>query len=202
MEKFSSPEDIEPQEEPTEMPETKAVKPSGSLKRMVAKGMIAASLMTGAGAMAENAQAQDIKSGAKVEQKQLQGTASSAWAEKTVQSAKSELGQLKTKDDAEFFLKEHLNDLVREFYFPTQGTIVKMKVYDTELNVRKYDKDDGAIVMKAIKDMEAIVTQLNTKYHIDGYQNRMEQLADMEKKIADESSYAHKKQVELLEKQD
>ena len=170
------------------------------IKKLIATGALAASAIAGMGS-AERGGAQQEHPQQRTEQRHLNGTESSRWAVDMMRQAKADLPKVKTKEDAEWLVRTYFEEgLMKEFYFPTKGVVSHEKVYDVDVASRTYGEDDGDIISENFESMGKIMADLNSRFGLEGYANRVAQLADMERKIKDQASYAGRKERETLDK--
>jgi hypothetical protein len=108
----------------------------------------------------------------------------------------SEVSRLKTKEDAEWYVRSHLNPLISEFYIPTKGEVVEGPY---GVPIRKYSAEEYGMQLKSARIMERTLTYLHKKFGLDNFEERMAQIRDMITKLEQQSSYAGQAQREILD---
>ena len=147
-----------------------------------------------AGDAGGKAKQEDTEKKGKIDESKL--TESGKWARSMIEAAKAELRHLETAEDAEAFVSTHFTKFVSEFYMPTKGN-VKDGPYGTKSRVLTWD--DARLVAESAVAMREILVELNTKFPVEAYDKRLEQVDDMVTKSAKRSTYAGQKQAEMLE---
>lgn len=178
-------------------------KAANKLKTTVGLGALIATLGMSEGVASETPaqenkkpEASLVESEVKIDESKL--TESSKWSSEVIGAAQEELGQLKTKEDANWFLRSHFGGLVGEFYIPTKGNL-KEGSYGTK--IRQYSDEDLKLLLKNTRTMEGIIDELNTKFGgVEDYAGRKEQLKDMVTKLEYNSTYEAKKKREMIDK--
>lgn len=122
-------------------------------------------------------------------------TEGSKWASDTVNAARAELERLETAEDASWFMKDHFNKFVGEFYMPTKGNISEGP-YGTK--TRENNSDDNRNILNSAKEMSQILDNVNTKFPLPEYVKMKEQFQDIIKKSEKNSSYSGGKQRKIL----
>lgn len=124
-------------------------------------------------------------------------TESSKWSQDILDSARADIGKIKTSEDAEWLVRTYFNQLVSEYYMPT-GNNLSDGPYG--IKIRNYTEDDSKLLLRNAQEMKKIMQELNTKFGIEAFSERMEQADDMIEKLERQSSYSGQKQKEALEK--
>lgn len=124
-------------------------------------------------------------------------TGSSIWARGIIESARADLKKIQNAEDAEWLIRSHLNQLVSEYYLPTKGAL---KEGSYGIKTREYSEDDKKFLHASAQEMKQLLEDLNTKYGVQAYEKRQEQINDMIQKLERRSSYAFQKQKDALER--
>lgn len=179
----------------------------GKAKQVAGVLLFVSALSAGPGMVSE-AYAQETKPATRTEQVQKQEkqeekineanlTESSKWSQGVVESARADMKKIKTAEDAEWLVRTHFNQLVSEYYMPTKGNL---KEGPYGIKTRDYTEDDSGLLLRNAQEMKKIMQELNTKFGIEAFDKRMEQVDDMIKKLERQSSYSGQKQKEALER--
>ena len=179
----------------------------GKAKQVAGVLLFVSALSAGPGMVGE-AYAQETKPTTRTEQVQKQErqeekineanlTESSKWSRGVVESARADMKKIKTAEDAEWLVRTHFNQLVSEYYMPTKGNL-KEGLYG--IKTRDYTEDDSKLLLRNAQEMKKVMQELNTKFGIEAFDKRMEQVDDMIKKLERQSSYSGQKQKEALER--
>lgn len=202
------------QQETTELEPEKALTQEESIfnkfhgkAKKIANVMILMTALSAAPGFTQEAYAQE-KGRQPVKQEQVQQkeedkineaklTGSSTWARGITESARADLKKIKTAEDAEWLIRSHFNQLVSEYYLPTKGNL---KEGPYGIKTREYSEDDTKLLLQSAKEMKQLLQDLNTKYGIEAYDKRQEQIDDMIKKLERQSSNSFQKQKEVLDR--
>lgn len=133
----------------------------------------------------------------KIEINEANITASSEWSGEIIESAKSDMGKVKTAEDAEWLVRSHFNQFISEYYMPTKGK-VKEGPYGTK--TRDYTEDDLKYLLQNAQEMKGLVQELDDKFGLEAFDKRMNQINNMITKLESQSSYSGQKKKESLEK--
>jgi len=179
----------------------------GKAKQVAGVLLFVSALSAGPGMVSE-AYAQETKPTTRTEQVQKQEkqeekineanlTESSKWSRSVVESARADMKKIKTAEDAEWLVRTHFNQLVSEYYMPTKGNL---KEGPYGIKTRDYTEDDSKLLLRNAQEMKKVMQELNTKFGIEAFDKRIEQVDDMIKKLEQRSSYSGQKQKEALER--
>jgi hypothetical protein len=123
-------------------------------------------------------------------------TASGTWARDMVNTARAELGEVKTAEDAEWFVRSNISRFHSEFRRPTKGNLEKGQYGN---NIRRYSEEDLELVLESAKNIKDILDDLREKrFGDDLYEDEEEALNGMIEQLTQRTSYAGRKQSELL----
>lgn len=177
------------------------------MSKKVARVMLLVSALSVAPGVVSQANAQETKApGAKIEQVQKNQeekidesklTESSKWSKSIIESARADMAKIKTQEDANWLIRSHFGPFVSEYYMPTKGDI-KEGAYGTK--TRDYTQEDSRFLLQGAKEMKKIVEELNTKFKVEAYSDRIEQIDKLITHLESKSSYAGQKQSELLKR--
>jgi hypothetical protein len=170
----------------------------GKAKQVAVVLLFVSALSAGPG-MVREAHAQETEQQEKQEEKinEANLTESSKWSRGVVESARADIKKIKTAEDAEWLARTHFNQFVSEYYMPTKGDL---KEGPYGIKTRDYTEDDSKFLLRNAQEMKRIMQELNTKFGIEAFDKRMEQVDGMIKKLERQSSYSGRKQKEALER--
>jgi len=162
----------------------------GKAKQVAVVLLFVSALSAGPGMVGE-AYAQETKPTTRTEQVQKQEkqeekineanlTESSKWSRGVVESARADMKKIKTAEDAEWLVRTHFNQLVSEYYMPTKGNL---KEGPYGIKTRDYTEDDSKLLLRNAQEMKKVMQELNTKFGIEAFDKRIEQVDDMIKKL-------------------
>jgi hypothetical protein len=178
------------------------------IKEVGRKGLLAsvvgASALAGAGVEQANAQEHKTvdkqhqqlsqeKQGPQIDESKL--TESSKWSREIVNSAKADLKNIKTQEDANWLIRSYFGPFVAEYYTPTKGNL-KEGAYGTK--TREYSKEDLIFLLQQAKVMKQIVEELNAKFGVEAYGDRISEIDGLIGKLESRSSYAGQAQERML----
>jgi hypothetical protein len=208
MESINQTESIPFQEETVKEEKSLLEKFTGKAKN-VARVMALVSALSAAPGLVPEAHAQQAPD-TKTEQvekntiNEANVTESGKWVRDILEKAKSELSEVETKKDAIIFINVNMGDFIKEYRFPTKGNIRKAeyngKIYDN-IVTRKYTKEDSKIIIETAKEFKTILQDLNSKFSLEGYDKTQNTLDEVINKATEESSYTHRKQQEILDRE-
>jgi len=163
--------------------------------------MFISALSFGAG-MAGEARAEDSQAAVKVEQVEGQNkekleinekelTNESKWAKDILESAKKELKELKTSEDAELWLISHVNKFIADYID---------KFYIAALNgtAKDYTNDDLKYVLKSAQELGEMAQDVRDKFGAK-IKNRTKKINMIIKKLKRRTSYAGRKRKEQID---
>lgn len=182
---------------------------TGKAKRIANMFLVVSALSAGPGVVSE-ANAQENKPLVRAEQvekrvvqeekiNEVNLTESSKWSVGIVAAARADMEKINTAEDAEWFVRSHVNPFVSEYYIPTKGN-VKKGPYG--ISTRDYTQDDLRLLLRNTREIKRMVGELHGKFGIEEPAKRMDQLDDMVLKLGKEASFSGQKQKEALKNMD
>jgi hypothetical protein len=113
----------------------------------------------------------------------------------SVSKAEAELSEVKSAEDAEWFMKSNTDPFTTEFYFPTHGETQEI----SGITVRKPNLENDKAMLSDAKVMQNILKQIHDKFPSAYTKKRIDQLQDVIEKLTHTTSYSGRKQHEVLE---
>ncbi len=174
---------------------------SGKAKK-IARVMTLVSALSAAPGLVQEAYAEQKSPDVKVKQVEKESineanvTESGKWAKEILDQAKSELSEVKTREDAIHFINSNAGSFMRECYFPTKGNIRQAELVPT-LTLRKYSVDDLRLIAQVAEQLKTILQDLDSKYSMGGTIDKVKtNLDDIDKKASSETLYSSRKQAD------
>jgi hypothetical protein len=139
-------------------------------------------------------------------------TRASRWSTEIMQKMSAEISQVKTAEDADWFIRDHMNHLGSEYYNPTEGPLktTRSAVGNYRVRYREYSLEDSRLLALQSSVMRDVVTYLHETFGTspggvfgetkgdEVFRMRIERIDEMSNRVKESMSYASRKQDELL----